>query len=421
MAQIIFYGIVTIFVLDFILEFILERLNAQWRTKPIPELLSDIYNHSQYQKQQQYASESDRFGLWVSFFTFGITLAFLLANGFGWLHYLLEPYFEQPALLGLVYFATLFGVLDILTMPFNWYSTFVIEQKYGFNTTTVKTYITDKLKGYALAIIIGGALYLLIYWIYVHTGNLFWLLCWALMAAFAVFMALFYSNLIVPLFNKQTPLPQGDLRTAIEEFGARAGFNISNIFVIDGSKRSTRANAYFTGFGPKKRIVLYDTLINDLTTDEVVAVLAHEIGHYKHKHTIVSMILGLVQMGVMFYLLSLFLNNSTFSMALGVSNPQFHISIIVFSMLYSPVSELTGIAMNLYSRKNEYQADAFAARYGLAQPLVAGLKKLATKNLSNLTPHPWYVFVSYSHPPLYERIKALNGNITADNVYPEAR
>ncbi len=407
MPNLIFKAILAILVIGFIVDQVLDYLNSKWRSKPIPAILNDIYDTDRYQKQQRYASETDRFGLMVSAFSFVVSLTFLVVNGFSWLHYLLQPHITSPALLGLVYFGILFGGFNLVSMPFDWYSTFVIEQKYGFNTTTVKTYVFDKLKGYLLAIVLGGGLYLLVFWLYTQTGNLFWVWCWVALAAFSVFMSLFYSNLIVPLFNKQTPLEQGELRTAIEAFGQKAGFSIQNIYVIDGSKRSTRANAYFTGFGPKKRIVLYDTLISDLTTDELVAVLAHEIGHYKHKHTIVSMILGIAQMGLMLFLLSLLLGQSIVSQALGVAEPQFHIGLIVFSMLYTPISELTGIGTNIYSRKNEYQADAYAAGFGLALPLISGLKKLAANNLSNLTPHPWYVFVNYSHPPLDARITAL--------------
>jgi STE24 endopeptidase len=221
-------------------------------------------------------------------------------------------------------------------------------------------------------------------------------------------MVLFYSNLIVPLFNKQTPLPEGELKTAIENFAGRVGFKLDHIYVIDGSKRSTKANAYFTGFGAKKRVVLYDTLIADLTTHELVAVLAHEIGHYKKKHVLLSLLLGILQTGIVLYLFSLFVGSGELSAALGVETPSFHIGLIAFGILYSPISMLTGLAMNIFSRKNEYQADAFAARYFNARDLASALKKLSVKNLSNLRPHPAYVFFHYSHPTLLQRLKALD-------------
>jgi len=220
-------------------------------------------------------------------------------------------------------------------------------------------------------------------------------------------MVLFYSNLIVPLFNKQTPLPEGELKSAIEEFASKVGFKLDNIFVIDGSKRSTKANAYFTGFGSKKRIVLYDTLINDMTTKELVAVLAHEIGHYKKHHVLWSLLLGILQTGVVLFIFSLFVGSRELSAALGVESPSFHIGLIAFGILYSPISMITGLAMNIFSRKNEYQADAFAATNYSAEELSSALKKLSVKNLSNLRPHPAYVFFHYSHPTLLQRLNAL--------------
>ena len=227
------------------------------------------------------------------------------------------------------------------------------------------------------------------------------------MTIISLFMTMFYSNIIVPLFNKQTPLEDGELKIAIHNFANKAGFQLKNIFVIDGSKRSTKANAYFTGIGPKKRIVLYDTLINDLSTDEIVAVLAHEIGHYKKKHIITSLILGILQTGFLLFIFSLFVSSPTLSQALGVDEPKFHIGLIAFGILYSPLSTITGILMNMLSRKNEYEADAFANSFGLGEHLISGLKKLTKNNLSNLTPHPAYVFFHYSHPTLLQRIKHI--------------
>jgi STE24 endopeptidase len=283
----------------------------------------------------------------------------------------------------------------------------VIEEKFGFNKTTVKTYILDKLKGWLLGAVIGGGLMALIIWIYTQTGKSFWLWVWLVISAFSIFMAMFYSSLIVPLFNKQTPLEDGELKTAIHQFASKVGFRLDHIFVIDGSKRSTKANAYFTGLGRKKRIVLYDTLIKDMEVTELVAVLAHEIGHYKKKHIIWSLILGILQTGAMLCIFSLVIDNPELSQALGVDKAYFHIGLITFGILYSPLSSIIGIGMNIFSRKNEYEADAFAARNYSAEPLTTALKKLSVNNLSNLRPHPAYVFVHYSHPTLLQRLKAL--------------
>jgi STE24 endopeptidase len=266
------------------------------------------------------------------------------------------------------------------------------------------------LKGYLLGAIIGGGLLALIIYIYQLTTSSFWIYAWLVVSGFSIFMVLFYSNLIVPLFNKQTPLPDGELKSAIENFSDKVGFKLDNIYVIDGSKRSTKANAYFTGFGSKKRVVLYDTLINDLTTNELVAVLAHEIGHYKKHHVLWSLLLGILQTGIVLFIFSLFVGSSELSAALGVNTPSFHIGLIGFGILYSPISMVTGLAMNIFSRKNEYQADAFAAKYFDASELRSALKKLSVKNLSNLRPHPAYVFFHYSHPTLLQRLNALKAN-----------
>jgi STE24 endopeptidase len=267
--------------------------------------------------------------------------------------------------------------------------------------------LLDKLKGWLLGAIIGGGLLALIIWIYLQFPELFWIYAWILITAFSIFMTLFYSSLIVPLFNKQTPLEEGELRDAITGFTQKAGFRLKNIFVIDGSKRSTKANAYFTGIGPRKRIVLYDTLINDLGIGEIVAVLAHETGHYKKKHIWVNLVASVLQTGITLFLLSLFISSPLLSEALGVGQHSFHIGLVAFGILYSPISFLLGMLMNLYSRKAEYQADRFTKQYGYGEELIAGLKKLTQKNLSNLTPHPTYVYFHYSHPTLLQRIRAI--------------
>jgi STE24 endopeptidase len=262
-----------------------------------------------------------------------------------------------------------------------------------------------------LSILIGGLVYAVIYKFYELTTDKFWIYTWMILALFTLFMSMFYSNLIVPLFNKQKPLPEGELRNAIQEFASKVGFKLQNIYEIDGSKRSTRANAYFTGFGPKKRIVLYDTLIKELTTEELVAVLAHEIGHNKKKHTVSGLFLSLAQMGIMLFLLSLLISNPLLSEALGVNEPVFHVGLIAFGLLYTPLSLFLGWAMNLISRRNEYQADDFAAINYRPEHLISALKKLASNNLSNLTPHPFLVAVTYSHPSLYQRILNLQKHV----------
>ena len=408
MAQILFYIIVGLLIADFLLERFLEYLNStQWSDK-LPEEIKDIYDEAEYRKQQAYEKANFKFSIFSSGFSFILVLLMVLFSGFALVNSWAVSISQNPILTALIFFGLLMLASDVLTTPFTVYDTFVIEQQFGFNKTSPRTFVFDKLKGYLLGAIIGGGLLALIIYIYQLTTTQFWIYAWIVIAAFSVFMVLFYSNLIVPLFNKQTPLPDGDLKSAIEAFSIKVGFKLDNIYVIDGSKRSTKANAYFTGFGAKKRIVLYDTLINDMTTNELVAVLAHEIGHYKKHHVIWSLLLGVVQTGITLFLFSLFVGSADLSAALGVDSPSFHIGLVAFGILYSPISLITGLLLNVLSRKNEYEADAFAANYFSATELALALKKLSVKNLSNLRPHPLYVFFHYSHPTLLQRLKALD-------------
>jgi STE24 endopeptidase len=314
---------------------------------------------------------------------------------------------KTSTLISLIFFGILILASDIVNLPFSLYDTFVIEDRFGFNKTTPKLFIIDKIKSWLITAIIGGGILALIVWFYELVKYDFWIYAWIAISVITVFISMFYSTLLVPLFNKQSPLPDGELKQAIQGFCQKVSFKLDNVFVIDGSKRSTKANAYFTGFGKRKRIVLFDTLINDLSTKEIVAVLAHEIGHYKKRHTVSTMILGILQTGAMLYIFSLFSVNSLLSYSLGAEKHSIHMVLIAFGVIYSPISTIVGLGVNLLSRHNEYQADEFAKDSYGAKPLIAALKKLSSKNLSNLTPHPAYVFFHYSHPPLIKRIKAL--------------
>ncbi|MFA5330075.1 MAG: M48 family metallopeptidase [Prolixibacteraceae bacterium] len=407
MSQILFYVIVGLLMADFIFERILEYLNSTRWSDKLPDEVKDIYDVDKYRKQQAYEKVNFKFSMLNSSFSFAVMLLMFLLAGFAWVNQIALSMSTQPILTALFFLGILMLASDILQTPFSVYDTFVIEEKFGFNKTTPKTFVLDKLKGYLLGAVIGGGLLALIIYIYQLTTTSFWIYAWMVISGFSIFMVLFYSNLIVPLFNKQTPLGEGELKRAIETFSEKVGFKLDNIFVIDGSKRSTKANAYFTGFGSKKRIVLYDTLINDLTINELVAVLAHEIGHYKKHHVIWSLLIGILQTGAMLFIFSLFVGRPELSAALGVETPSFHIGLIAFGILYSPISLILGLVMNIFSRKNEYQADEFAARNFDAAELASALKKLSVKNLSNLRPHPAYVFFHYSHPTLIQRLNAL--------------
>ncbi|MDX9942563.1 MAG: M48 family metallopeptidase [Bacteroidales bacterium] len=393
--------------LDFALERILDYLNAGRWSNRLPDALKGIYDEEKYRKSQDYSRVNMRFGILTSTFFFLLILGVLLAGGFGWLDQLVRQWTENPILMAMIFFAIIALVSDLLSTPFDIYDTFVIEERFGFNKTTPGTYLLDKLKGYLLAVLIGGALIAIFVWFYRVSGRLFWLYAWLFLTVFSVFMMMFYSTLIVPLFNKQTPLEDGPLRDAIEGFAQKVGFKLDNIFVIDGSKRSSRGNAYFSGLGPRKRIVLFDTLIHDHTTEELVAVLAHEVGHYKKKHTLKGMILSVFSSGVILYLLGLFINRPELSLALGGKESSFHLGILAFGLLYTPVTLILGLLGNHYSRKYEFEADAYAACHYAVVPLQEALKKLSVNNLSNLRPHPAYVFFHYSHPPLMERLDHL--------------
>ncbi len=410
MEQTLFWIIIAIILFDFIFEKVLDYLNVKHMKDEIPEELEGIYDADKYKKSQQYSKVNTKFSLVTSSFSLILILAMLFAGGFGLLDEWVRGTTESIYLRTLLFFGVLGIAMDILTTPFSIYGTFVIEEKFGFNKTTVKTFILDKLKGYLLSIVIGGGLLMFILWAWISTGNWFWVIVLGGMSAFMIFMAMFYSRIIVPLFNKQTPLDEGELRDAINAFATKAGFKLHNVFVINGSKRSTKANAYFSGLGPKKRIVLYDTLINDLDKDEIVAVLAHEVGHYKKKHVLKGLAMSLVQSGVMIWLLSLAIGLPVLSQAIGAEEASFYMGLIAFGLLFSPISFIVGIFSNMLSRKYEYQADNYAKNYKLGEKLINSLIKLSVKNLSNLTPHPTYAFFHYSHPTLLQRKRVIEEN-----------
>jgi len=406
-AQTLFYIIIAIIVIDFIIDKVLDAINAKHYNDPIPEVLNDVYDAEEYKKSQAYKTVNYKFGLITSLFSFVLTLDFLLLDGFEYVDNFARRYSDNPILIALIFFGIIMIASDIITTPFGYYKTFVIEEKFGFNKTTKKTFILDKLKGLLMTVLLGGGIIALIVWFYQVTGNQFWLYAWGIVTAFTVFMNMFYSKLIVPLFNKQTPLEEGELRTKISAYAASVGFNLEKIFIIDGSKRSTKANAYFSGFGSEKRVTLYDTLINDLDDEEIVAVLAHEVGHYKKKHIIFNLVTSILLTGLTLFILSIFISNPLLSNAIGVETPSFHVGLIAFGLLYSPISEVTGLIMNYVSRVFEYQADDYAKATYKAEPLITSLKKLSKNSLSNLTPHKAYVFMHYSHPTLLERVNNL--------------
>ncbi len=403
----LYYSILIVLIANFIFERWLDYLNTKsWSTKLPPELVG-IYNKEKYQKSQEYQKATSQFTLVTESLGFIAILMIFTTGGFGWLDGIIRLRVSNPILVALLFFAILGLITEIVSLPFSWYDTFVIEAKFGFNKTTKHIFFLDKIKGLIISAIIGGLILCLIVWIYLIAGNLFWLYSLLVIAFFSVFMAMFYSSIIVPLFNKQTPLADGELKNTISAFSNKAGFILDNVYVIDGSKRSTKANAYFSGLGKKKRIVLYDTLISELKTEEILAVLAHEIGHYKKHHIYFGLFFSLISTAVMLYIFSLVSNYPAFAKVLGSDIPSFQLAIISFGILYSPLSMFIGLGQNYSSRMYEYQADRFAAEKYKGEYLASALKKLSINNLSNLSPHPAYVFFHYSHPTLLQRLKKL--------------
>lgn len=389
------------------LELFLDYLNARHFSDPVPEGLEDVYDEEEYRKSQAYKKANFKYQLIKSSFSLILILSFLLLGGFGAVDAWVRELTDHPVLQALLFFGLILLGTDLLTTPFSYYHTFVIEERFGFNRSSRRLFFMDKLKGWLLLVILGGGMLGILVFLFQWAGPDFWWYAWIVVAVVSLVMSFFYSKLIVPIFNKQTPLEDGSLKSRIEAYAARVGFSLKQIFVVDGSKRSTKANAYFSGFGKEKRITLYDTLLQDLEEEEVVAVLAHEVGHYKKNHILYGFLVSVISTGLALFLLSLFISEPELSMAIGVSQPSFHAGLLGFGLLYGPVSLLSGLFMNYLSRRFEYQADGYARQTYAAEPLAASLKKLTRNNLSNLTPHPAYVFVHYSHPPLKDRIRAL--------------
>jgi len=410
-SEFVFYLIVGILVFNFLLETFLDYLNASRFDAQLPEGLRDLYDKEDYLKSQAYKKEKFKFGTLQSILSITLILVFLSLDGFGFVNEIAHGLFGHPILVSLSFLFILFLGGEIISTPFDYYFTFRIEERYGFNTSTQRLFWLDKLKSLFIAFIFGGIILSLILLVYSAVGSDFWWYAWILIAVFSVFMNMFYAKLIVPLFNKQTPLEEGELRSQIQDYASSMNFNLKNIFVIDGSKRSQKANAYFSGFGNEKRITLFDTLIKDLDIKEIVAVLAHEVGHYKKHHIIINLFVSLMSTGFMLWLFSLFIEEPVLSQALGIEQPSFHVGFVAFSFLYAPISLVSGLLTNHLSRVFEFQADDFASFTYSGDYLSSALKKLSKKSLSNLTPHPAYVFFHFSHPPLKERLKNLKNKL----------
>jgi len=405
--QIIFYLLISIILFNFIKDYFLDYLNSKFFDKKIPENLSDIYDKEKYQKSQDYKKTLYKFGKISKAYSLTILLLFFVLDGFLLVDNFARSLFESELLISLSFFGIIFFGSDILNLPFSLYSIFIIEEKFGFNKTTFRIYFFDKIKSWFITILFGGGILSFIIFQFETVGKDFWIVAWVFITTISVLINGFYAQIIVPLFNKQTKLEEGNLKNDIEKYSKKVGFDLSNIFVIDGSKRSTKANAYFSGFGKQKRVTLYDTLLNKLNDNQIIAVIAHEIGHYKKNHIIFNLIFSTIQTGLMLYILSLLIYMPIFSEALGIQSHSFHIGLITFSILYTPISEIFSLIFNVFSRKFEYQADHYAKETFNSKHLIEALKVLSKDSLSNLTPHPKYVWWHYSHPTLAQRIKHL--------------
>jgi STE24 endopeptidase len=399
--------ILALLVFNWLLSLIVETLNVRNVSTEIPAEFQGIYDAEKYAQSQRYLRDNTRFGQIQAAIMLPLTIAFILLGGFSWINGIAQAAAENMILQGLVFGGILILLGQIIGLPFSIYDTFVIEERYGFNKTTPKTFVLDILKGWLITLLLGAPVFALVLWIFSSVANA-WLWAWGALAVIQLFVMFIAPVVILPLFNKFTPLEEGELRSRIEAFAAGQKYKLSGIFKIDGSRRSTKSNAYFTGFGKTKRIALFDTLIEKHTIGELVAVLAHEIGHCKLGHIKKSIIISLASSLLMFFILSIFITKSGLYTAFGIDGTPLYAGFIFFGFLYAPISMILGLLGSILSRKHEYEADAFAAET-TQQPgeMISALKKLSVDNLSNLTPHPLKVFLQYSHPPVLERIKAL--------------
>lgn len=409
-AEILLWIMLALVVINFSLDTVLDYLNDKSARTTVEPRVSEFYEEAEYRRSIAYGSERYRFGIFDSSFSFLITVSALGLGWFAVLDNFVRDYFENELVVSLVFIASLSVIMSIINLPFALHYIFKIEEKYGFNKTTLKTFVTDRIKGTLISLAIGGPLLAAIVYVYQQVPNWFWLIGWALVSGFSLLSFMFGTKLFLPLFNKLQPVPAGDLRDEIESYCKSQGYNMSKLYVMDGSRRSTKANAFFSGMGRTKTIVLFDTLIEKLTTQQITAVLAHEIGHYKRKHTLSMFILSNIQTFALFALLGWLLGNPLLSEALGATEPSFHIGILAFFLLFSPISLILGLIDNALSRRNEYQADHFAVETyaGAKQHLNDALKKISTDSLANLSPHPWYVLVHYTHPPILQRLAKLS-------------
>lgn len=405
-----FFGIIIFFALlvHFLLNLLASYLNIKSFHKNIPNGFENYFDEKKYKKSQEYILTNSKFEIITDLFSFALFLFFWFCRGFSVLDEIIRNFQFGPVVSGLIYIGVLLGGKALLDTPFSLYKIFVIEENFGFNKTSLKLYFLDKIKVFFIASVIGIPIVSLILLFFEYSGGLSWLWCWLGLAFFILIMQIVFPVWIMPLFNKFTPLEDGELKSKVMKFAQENDFPLQNVFVMDGSKRSGKSNAFFAGIGKAKRLVLFDTIIKNHTTDEILSIIAHETGHYKKKHILFTTFMGIIQMGIMFYILSVFISHKGLFDAFYMQNISVYAGLVFFGFLYAPVDFFVGLGMLILSRKNEYEADRFAVEStGNKEGFANALKKLSADNYSNLSPHPFYVFLHYSHPPVKDRIKEI--------------
>ena len=402
-------GIVAFILIDFVIGSVLEYLNEKSKNVPMSSVAAEIFNADEYAKSLEYGTANYKVERLTSTLNTVVILSAIILGWFAWLDEAIRARIGNELLVTVAFFGVLILAVMLANLPVSYYSTFVIEEKFGFNKTTKKLFVVDSIKQIVLSIALGLPVIYLISWIYQSLESQFWLVGWLAVSAISLFMFIFGTRIFLPIFNKLKPLPEGELRTEVEAYCKSQGFPLSKLWEMDASKRSTKLNAFFSGMGKVKIIGLYDTLIEKLTTKETVAVLAHEVGHYKRKHVYTMFAFSNVQTLVIFVLLGSLLGNPNLSKALGSDAPSFHLSMIAFFLLFTPVSTVLGLINNSFSRYNEYQADQYSIDTypGARDHMYSAFKKLSVESLKNLNPHPWYVAVHYTHPPILDRLANL--------------
>ena len=409
--NIYFIIIIGMFLFQYILEIVVNFLNIKSLNPNLPSEFKDTFDSEKYLKSQNYTKTNTKFSFLTSSFSLIVNLMFIFGGFYNVIDVYVRSFGFNANITGLLFFGLLFIINDIISIPFSIYKTFVIEERFGFNKTTVKTYLTDKIKGYLLTVLIGGPVLYLILFFFNSYSQYGWLYVWCFLVVFSIIMQPIFTMFIAPLFNKFTPLEEGPLLDRIRTYLSEVNFPVSKLEVIDGSKRSSHSNAYFSGIGKYKRIALFDTLLEQMDDDEILSIIAHEVGHYKLKHIYMGIFLSTLQSGIMLYILSIFINNSMLFDVFKMENQSVYASLVFFSMLYSPISMLIGIFFTYISRKNEFSADAYSVQTAkMPNSLISGLKKLSKENLSNLTPHWLNVFLNYTHPPVLERVLAIKNS-----------